>query len=336
MKQFSIYFFALLLLTFLLTGCSQEKEPPILTKCINIGNSLEAPKDQTWDVPMNVSYFSIIKQAGFQCVRLPVRFSDYVDKNTSNYLLDETFMTQIDAYVNEAMNQDLTLILDLHHFMEIMDDPTNNKACLIAIWKQLATRYKDYPDTLVFEILNEPQGNLDSNTWNDILADTVKAIREIDKKHFLIVGGANYNSIDSLSALKLPDDSRLIATIHYYEPNEVAFQGNIYHEYYKNLSNVTWTGSCEEVSYLVKRLETAKSWADEHNVPLFLGEFGVTKEAPSQTRIDWTQAVASNASELGISYAYWEFASGFGIYDLKTNTWNNEILNALINSSDSN
>lgn len=335
MKQFTFYSFVLLSFILLLSGCSKKTEPPILTKCLNIGNALEAPKDQPWEVTMNASYFSTIKQAGFQCVRLPVRFSDYADKSNSNYILDETFMKQIDAYVNEAMNQDLTLILDLHHFMEIMDDPSNNKECLIAIWKQLATRYKDYPNTLVFELLNEPQNNLDSATWNAILADTVKAIRTIDKKHFLIVGGANYNSIDSLSALELPEDSRLIATIHYYEPNDVTFQGNVYLEYYKNLSNVTWTGTAKEVFYLKQRLETAKSWADEHNVPLFLGEFGVNKAAPAQTRIDWTRAVARQANELGISYGYWEFASTFGIYDLSSKSWNTDMLNAILNTSDS-
>lgn len=331
MKSFFCFFFPLLLLIFISTGCSEKVEPPVLTKCLNIGNSLEAPKDQAWDVPMDVSYFSIIKKAGFQCVRLPVRFSDYIDKSNSNYTLDKTFMEKIDTYVNAALDQHLTLILDLHHFTQIMDDPVRNKDCLIAIWKQLAIRYKNYPDTLVFEILNEPQNNLDSNTWNGILADTVKAIRTVDRKHFLIVGGVDYNSIDSLSTLVLPKYNRLIATIHYYEPNNVTFQGVPYQKNYENLHNITWNGTVKEVSYLKNRLETAKNWADKHHVPLFLGEFGISKEAPAQTRIRWTSAVASEANALGISYGYWEFASNFGIYDLKTANWNSGMLNALLN-----
>lgn len=334
MKRFSVLFFLLLIFIFLSSGCSEKTEskvkPPVLTKCLNIGNSLEAPKDQPWDVPMDISYFSVIKQAGFQCVRLPVRFSDYADKSVSDYPLDETFMKKIDAYVNAALKQHLTLILDLHHFIGIMDDPQNNKDCLVAIWKQLAIRYRDYPDTLVFELLNEPQNNLDSNTWNNILADTVKTIRTIDKKHFLIVGGVNYNSIDSLSTLKLPKDNRLIVTIHYYEPDNVTFQGDPYHKGYENLNNIAWNGTAEEVSYLNSRLGTAKAWADKHNVPLFLGEFGISKEAPAQTRVNWTSAVASEANKLGISYGYWEFASGFGIYDLKTTTWNSDMLKAIL------
>lgn len=331
MKHFNLIILSAALISLFLTGCSEKSTPPDLTKCLNIGNCLEAPKNQPWDVPMDISYFAKIKQAGFQCVRLPVRFSDYADKNSSDYLLDETFMQQIDSYINEALNQDLTLILDLHHFTEIMDDPQNNKECLTAIWKQLAIRYKDYPDTLVFELLNEPQNNLDSNTWNEILANTVKAIRKIDKKHYLIVGGANYNSIDALSYLKLPSDNRLIATIHYYEPNDVTFQGNPYHKGYENLSNITWEGTSEEVSYLQSRLKAAKDWADNNNVPLFLGEFGISNKAPANTRVSWTLAVASEANSLGIPYGYWEFASGFGIYDLTTQTWNHDMVNAILN-----
>lgn len=330
-RLFPVLLFILLSI-FMFTGCADVDKTPNLKKCLNIGNSLEAPKNQLWDVPMNISYFSTIKKAGFQCVRLPVRFSDYADRNSPDCHLDEAFMKKIDSCVNAAMAQHLTLILDLHHFLQIMDDPQDNRECLIAIWKQLAARYKNYPDdALVFELLNEPQKNLDSNTWNNMMADTVKAIRTIDKKRYLIVGGTDYNSIDALKTLKLPDDKRLIVTVHYYEPNNVTFQGDPYHEGYENLKNVTWNGTAEEISYLDSRLKSAKAWADGNHVPLFLGEFGISREASVQTRVKWTSAVADEANKLGIGYGYWEFASGFGIYDLKTSTWNTDMVKAILN-----
>lgn len=333
MKYLMLLFLYTGLTLFLLSGCSGEavSTPPSLASCLNIGNSLEAPKDQPWDVPMDSSYFALIKEAGFQTVRLPVRFSDYVDKSNSDYLLNEAFMQEIDSYIKEALDQNLTIVLDFHHFTEIMEDPYNNKEILIAIWKQLAARYKDYPDTLVFELLNEPQKNLESDIWNHILNDLVKAIRDVDKKHYLMIGPVNYNSIDSLSTLQLPEDERLIATIHYYEPNEVTFQGNPYHEGFENLSNITFEGTLEEISYLRGRLKEAKEWADKNQVSLFLGEFGISNKAPAQTRITWTLAVASEATELEIDYGYWEFASSFGIYDLTTLSWNEGMVNALLN-----
>ncbi len=334
MKRYLCLILCLLVLSACASGCSEAASPPPLSKCINIGNALEAPKDQPWDVPMDAAYFSIIQQAGFSCVRLPVRFSDYVDRQSDGYPLDEDFLQQIDGYVHTALNLGLTLILDFHHFLEMMDDPEANRACFVAIWRQLAERYRDQPNALVFELLNEPQGNLDSRTWNDILAQTVRAIRAIDPDRYLIVGGANYNAIDSLRDLVLPDDRYLIATVHYYEPNDVTFQGNPYHAGYESLHGIAWNGTADEVAYLRERLSTAKSWADAHGVPLFLGEFGVSKTAPADTRLSWISAVANEASARGIDYGYWEFASGFGIYDLQSATWDAALLDALIHPAE--
>lgn len=338
MKRILPVCFCLLFLIGLTSGCSVTKpKAPSLAKCLNIGNSLEAPKGVSWGVPMSASYFSVIKSAGFQAVRLPVRFSDYAGDRHSGYHLEDAFMEQIDTYVDTALQEHLTVVLDMHHFLPMMSNPEGNEAELIAMWKQIAERYKNKPETLIFEILNEPTGNLDSNTWNSILAKTIEAIRTIDKKHFIVVGGADYNSIDGLQKLKLPDDDRLIATIHYYEPYEVAFQGDAYADengqHYGNYTNITWTGTDKETQYLRQRLKTAKSWADEHNVPLFIGEFGVNKNAPAQTRVDWTAAVAKEAKTLGIGYSYWEFASGFGIYDLSTGQWNRDMLHAILGSN---
>ncbi len=283
---------------------------------------------------MDVAYFSTIQQAGFLCVRLPVRFSDYADQLSDSYTLDETFMQQLDGYVDAALEQGLTLILDFHHFLDMMDDPADNLDCFISIWQQLATRYREYPNTLVFELLNEPHGNLDSQTWNDILDATVQAIRKIDTTRFFIVGGANYNAIDSLNDLVLPKDNHLIVTVHYYEPNDVTFQGNLYHEGYETLHDIAWNGTTDEVAYLVGRLSSAKTWADAHHVPLFLGEFGVSQTAPAATRLSWISAVANQAYALGISYGYWEFASSFGIYDLSTSAWDADLLYALIDPAE--
>lgn len=317
------------------SGCTARKaSPPALSPCLNIGNSLEAPKGQSWGVPMRSDYFALIRSAGFACVRLPVRFSDYAGDKASGYRLDESFMKQLDGYVHTAEKQHLTLILDMHHFLPMMSDPQGHADELIALWRQIAQRYRREPSTLVYELLNEPQGNLESAGWNRILAKLDKAVRKIDRTHYLIVGGADYNSVDGLQQLTLPADSRLIATIHYYEPNDVTFQGDAYADAngknYGNVHNVSWTGTTEEQAYLASRLEKAKQWADRQHVPLFIGEFGVSREAPAATRTAWTAAVAGEAKHLGIGYAYWEFASGFGIYDLSTGQWNRDMLRAIL------
>ena len=48
--------------------------------------------------------------------------------------------------------------------------------------------------------------------------------------------------------------------------------------------------------------------------------------------VRWSNHASPDEAEVrGISWAYWEFASSFGIFDPKTNTWNSEIRRALLN-----
>lgn len=307
-----------------------KKQTIMFTKCINIGNALDAPKNQPWDVKMKFEYFDVIEEAGFDSVRIPVRFSDYA-KDSENYILEEDFMKEIDSYVNYALSKGLVVILDFHHFTEIMDEPEKYKKCFFSVWSQLGERYKNYPNKLIFELLNEPRNNLKGDIWNGFIDGAVKEIRKTNKDRTIIVGPDSDYSIYRLEALSLPKDNNIMVSFHYYEPSEFAFQGNANIEGdFKNLKNINWNGSKEEMEYLKSRFEIAKKWADNNNVKIFLGEFGASKTAPAESRKLWTQAVRKEAERCGFSWAYWELCSGFGIYNTDTSTWNKDLLNALV------
>lgn len=310
-----------------LTRQNTIKEMPFKS-CMNIGNALDAPRDMKWDVEMQYYYFDVIKKAGFDAVRLPVRFSDYA-KNEQEYRLDEEFMKKVDSYVDYALKDDLYVILDFHHFIEIMDTPENYKECYLKIWNQLSERYKDYSDKLMFELLNEPKDNLKGDLWNEYLKEGVSVIREKNKKRKIIVGPDNYYSVYSLDHLVIPEDDNIIVSFHYYEPNEVTFQGSPNHAGFEDMSNIKWNGTDEEKEYLESRFKMAREYAEKHKVPVFLGEFGVNKNAPEETRIKWTEAVKDEASKNKFAYGYWELCSEFGIYDAENNKWNDSILNTL-------
>lgn len=299
-------------------------------KCISIGNALEAPKNIPWDVKMNTEYFDIIKNAGFDSVRLPVRFSDYANKNT--YTLDESFMKKIDSYIDYALNDELTLILDFHHFDEIMETPDEYKAMFLKIWDQLSRRYRNYSDKLVFELLNEPKDNLNGSLWNQYLKEGIQVIRNNDKRRKIIIGPGSYYSVERLYELEIPKDRNLILAFHYYEPDKFTFQGDPYHEGYENLKNIKWTGTDQEMDVLHNKFDIAKKYSRENNIPVFLGEFGANKKVKEPFRKDWTEAVRAEADKFNFSWGYWEFCSNFGIYDRESGTWSEE-LNALIPDS---
>lgn len=298
-------------------------------KCMNIGNALDAPKGEPWDVTLDNKYFTVIKKAGFDAVRLPVRFSDYA-KDSPGYVLDKKFMKKLDGHIKYALKKKLVVILDFHHFLEIMESPEQYKACFLSIWEQLAERYKDYPPELIFEVLNEPQKNLSAELWNEYLEEAVSIIRKHDAQRYIVVGGPHYNSPHVLDELRLPKADNLILTFHYYEPSDFAFQSDPHHAGYEHLSGIKWTGSQAEMEKLMGDFGRVKEFAEQNNLPVFLGEFGVNGRVPEQYRESWIKAVRSEAEKNNFAWSYWEFASNFGVYDVKTKKWDSVLLAALI------
>lgn len=331
MKNKLIILFIIIVSIISILGASCEKKQNVsFNKCMNIGNALDAPKNQPWDVQMKVEYFDAIKEAGFDSVRIPVKFSDYA-KDSNNYKLEEDFMKELDSYVNYALKDGLAVILDFHHFTEIMDEPEKYKECFLSVWSQLGKRYKDYPNELMFELLNEPRNNLKGDIWNEFIDGAVKEIRKTNKNRTIIVGPDSDYSVYRLEELSLPKDNNIMVSFHYYEPSDFAFQGNInIGENYGNLKNIYWNGSDEEMDYLSSRFEIAKKWSDKNNVKIFLGEFGACKTVPAESRKLWIEAVRKEAEKRGFSWGYWELCSGFGIYDSNTSTWNKELLDTLV------
>ncbi|WP_216321346.1 glycoside hydrolase family 5 protein [Deinococcus aestuarii] len=80
-------------------------------------------------------------------------------------------------------------------------------------------------------------------------------------------------------------------------------------------------------------LRVAAAWARAHGRPLFLGEFGAYGRADPASRVRWAAFVRAEAERLGMSWGWWELASGFGVYDPKQNVWNRPLLRALLPTS---
>jgi endoglucanase len=210
------------------------------------------------------------------------------------------------------------------------DDPTAKKEMFMSVWKQLAPRYKDKPAEMLFEILNEPNRKLTPELWNSFLADAVKLIRETNPGRTMIIGPGNWNGIEALPSLVLPEaDRNIIVTVHFYHPMKFTHQGAPWSKENANLSGITWTGTSEEKELIETRLKVAADWSKKHNRPIFLGEFGAYDKADMDSRARYTAFVARTAEKLGFSWAYWQFDSDFIVYNINKEQWVMPILNAL-------
>jgi endoglucanase len=301
-----------------------------LGRGINFGNALEAPKEGEWGLKIEAGYFKIIKDAGFQTVRVPVKWSAHA-ANDAPYTIDAEFARRIDWVLDQAEANKLNVILNVHHYDEMDREPDKHLPRLAALWEQIARRYKDRPATLVFELLNEPHDKLIDQKWNEAIPPLLKAVRATNPTRAVIVGPPFWNAIWALPKLKLPDDPNLILTVHYYDPYKFTHQGAPWGGAdVKNLSGIKWTGTEAEVKELRKALDQAADWAKKNNRPVFLGEFGAFEKADLASRARWTTAVVKEAEARGFSWAYWEFAAGFGAYDRDKRAWREPLLKALV------
>ncbi|MEO0470542.1 MAG: cellulase family glycosylhydrolase [Bacteroidota bacterium] len=272
--------------------------------------------------------FADAKAAGFESVRLPVSF-EHFGSNTAPYNLDFTHpvWVAVDDAIQWAANQDLTLIIDMHHAPK---NPINlrltnanfssNIPRLKRVWEQLTLRYGNLdPNRYFFEIYNEPDNQISNANWRTVaqaLIDQIRATEAANNfpSHTLIVGANDWNSIgDSptspkgLNAFAPFSDNNIIYTVHYYRPIQFTHQ------------QFPWFNCPPFASFppqgntfVINTLNEIKRWIDDNNRPVMIGEFGVSQMANAQSRENWIELIMTKFNEAGVAWYYWG-ATGFDL-----------------------
>lgn len=226
-----VFGLVLVLAAQLLIACSAQtpdggpppSEDPFGTG-VNFGNALEAPEEGWWGLTLQESYVQAIAEAGFQTVRLPVKWSGHAGEEPP-YALDPAFLARVNEVVGWILERDLNVIVDLHHYDEMADDPAAHVERWLAIWRQIAEHYQDAPDSVAFELMNEPNSALGDGLWNQMVGQALAVVRETNPTRWVVVGPTSWNAIGALPGLEWPADDRLVLTVHFYEPFEFTHQG---------------------------------------------------------------------------------------------------------------
>ena len=279
-------------------------------------------------LPVVVDHLDVIRDVGFDTVRLPVAWSQHASRR-SPFHISPRFSTAVDAMIQGALERDLSVIVDVHHYDELCADPATHRKRFLALWTQIAERYAELPSTVRFELLNEPRLRLTGQRWNDLLAEALAVVRDSNPHRDVIVGPAAMNTIAGLTDLELPDDDRLIATVHYYLPLPFTHQGAHWWPNATDWLGTRWGTETERQS-VRHDLAAAAAWAHDRGRRLFIGEFGTLHHAPPEDRTAWTAHVRATADELDLPWCYWDFATDFGIYDPIARRWNEPLRAALL------
>lgn len=287
--------------------------------------------DPIWNDPargrFREKHFAEIRRGGFDFVRVNLFAFRHMDDQNR---LDPEWLARLDWVVREATEAGLGVILDQHDFDACAKDLPACRVKLPAFWRQVAPRYRDAPGSVAFELLNEPHGPLDAETWNAFFPELLAIVRETNPNRTVIVGPTRWNNFNELETLELPEDDRnLLVTFHYYEPFRFTHQGASWANM-TDVSGVTW-GSESDRTQIRADFARVADWARRHRRPILLGEFGAyDKLTPVGMRAAYAAAVAREAEARGFGWSYWQFDSNFLAWDMAKDDWVKPIHEALI------
>jgi len=330
--------FSLLWFVALSTASAQNRLPAFemnekLGRGINMGNTFEAPSEAEWGNPWKPEYFRIIHELGFNHVRLPVRWEPTArSQAVAPYTINPDFLDRIQLVIDSAIRNNLHIIVNMHHHEALFEDPAGQKERFLSQWNQIATRFKDYPDNLLFEVLNEPHGNVSPAIWNELFAGALAEIRKTNPTRVLILGVAEYGGLGAIFQLELPDDEYIILSPHYYNPFEFTHQGADWVVGADAWKGTKWNDTEADRATVENEFKYALEFSEANHIPVYVGEFGAINLADMDSRARWTTFLGRWFEEHNLSWAYWEFSAGFGIYDPATKTYVTPLVDALLNN----
>ena len=133
----------------------------------NLGNTLDATgggallnTEMSWGNPATKEdMFIAVKEAGFNIIRIPVSWGNHLGPEP-DYTIHTVWLDRVNEVVDYAIENDLFVILNMHHeewHFPSYDNLDKAEAILTKVWSQIAERFKDYDEHLIFEGMNEPR-----------------------------------------------------------------------------------------------------------------------------------------------------------------------------------
>ncbi|GEM78094.1 glycoside hydrolase family 5 protein [Vibrio superstes] len=323
-----------------------------LGRGINMGNFFESPSyEGEWNggLTIQASDFDNIASHGFASVRIPVRWNAHALENAP-FTIDAAFLSRVQQVVDEAIQEDLRVIINTHHYNEMFYNKgefQHHRERLNAIWNQLAIHFPldEYPeDKLVFELLNEPHEEVGVDEWN-LLIDDLTSLLWTDNadtqnnslgQRKIMIGTADWGGPFKLPALKLPQEStpdNTIITVHFYEPFKFTHQGAEWVDGANKWAGMRWLGTDAEKQTLYNYLDAVSDWnnVQGRGFEINIGEFGVySKVSKPEDQRAWTAFIARESEKRSFSWHYWEYSSGFGAYDPYAKQWRSALIEGLI------
>ncbi|MCD7956634.1 MAG: glycoside hydrolase family 5 protein [Lachnospiraceae bacterium] len=291
----------------------------------NLGNTLDATKssasidddpskfETAWGNPVvTEELIDAVLDAGFNVVRIPVTWSGHFGE-APDYTITESWLDRVQEIVDYAYDKGAYVIVNMHH--EDWNDPyydSEETICemMSALWSQIAERFEEYDEHLIFEAQNEPRKQGTSAEWtggdqegwdvvnaaNQVFIDTIRAAGGCNPYRMLMIPGyAASSSSSALSHIEVPeDDERIIVSVHAYVPYNFALNTE---------GTDTWNNDTGDIDSL---MSTLKELFIDNGIPVVIGEFGALNKDNESERAEWVGYYVSAAAEIGVPCLWWD------------------------------
>lgn len=324
---------------------------------INLGNTMEAYRgwnqnfgkkvsfyEQLWGQPITKQeMFKAYKEAGFNSVRIPIAWTNMIDYEHGNYEINPELLDRVELLVNWAIQEDLYVIINDHWdgqwwgMFGSIDKRHRYQAGILykSIWTQVANRFKNYDEHLIFESANEElgdrlndetafskglKGNLSqfecydcTNQINQCFVDLVRGTGGNNKYRFLLIAGYNTDINNTCEiSFKMPTDkvkNRLLVSVHYYTPSTYCILDK--DASWGKVRN-SW-GTDTDYKSMDSDFAKMKKFVDE-GYGVIIGEYGVSKDSKQNKKEGmekWLTNVLDNCDKYNYCPMLWDCNSFF-------------------------
>ena len=332
----------------------------------NLGNQLESvtdnvPEETNWGNPViTEKLIQSVKAAGFKSIRISVSYFAKIDDD-KDYTIDSKWLDRVQEVVDYCIKNDLYAVINIHgDGYNTIDgswllcngkNQTEIKKKYKKVWKQIAERFKNYDEHLLFESMNEEfDGSYSEpnkeyyqniNDYNQIFVDTVRKTGDNNTKRWLIIPGWNTN-IDYTAGdygFKLPTDQyrdksidkeeqRIMISVHYYSPWDFCGGENgVITQWGNEADDPSKTSTTCDETYMKNQLNLMKTTFADKGYPVFIGEYGSIGKTSYDSENEYYRAYFARklcqlSRKNGCIPMYWDNGyngvHGFGLFDRTT------------------
>ena len=275
--------------------------------------------------------FARVHDMGMNLIRFYLNYRTFEsDDHPYVYLVDG--WRWLDENVAWARAHGVYLILNMHvpqggfqsqgKGWDLWDKPENQKR-LIALWKAIADHFKNEPVIMGYDLVNEPGVSTDRVQWQQLAQQLVDAIRSVDSHHPVIVERVNsihgkWVNDDNMNFFTV-NDKNVIYEFHIYDPYFYTHQHSPWDDKMRNRDGGVWPDASNNHTrtFLEQDIEQYLAWGEKHQVPLYLGEWGLYKANYESDRggLNWVKDMIAVINQHKITNTYHVYhEENFGIY----------------------